>query len=188
MQHKNWVTSLKLEQWADELSARALLPQLLRRLVHATLDAPAIQRAEFPSGEGIQRHGIDGLTETTVGNAKVPAGKTAWESGCDKGIKGKADDDFSKRTPDFKSSFTFVTPRKWVNKQDWADEKRKPGLWHDVRAYDSADLEEWLELAPAVDIWLANEIGLKPPGVCDLATHWKNLAAVFNCLWCRHSC
>jgi hypothetical protein len=180
MRHRNWVTSLKLEQWADSLTARALLPQLLRRLVHATLDASAIQRAEFPSGEGVQRHGIDGLTESTAGNAKVPAGQTAWESGCDKAIKGKADDDYSNRTPDSTSTFVFVTPRKWTKKQDWCDEKRKPALWRDVRVYDSADLEEWLELAPAVDIWLAHEIGLKPTGVCDLATHWKNLAATLR--------
>ena len=180
MRHKNWVSALKLEQWADSLTARALLPQLLRRLVHATLDAPTIQRAEFPSGEGVQRHGIDGLTETTAGNAKVPAGQTAWESGCDQGIKGKADDDFSKRTPDSKSAFVFVSPRKWMKKKEWGDEKRRLGSWSDVRAYDSADLEEWLELAPAVDIWLAHEIGLKPPGVCDLATHWKNLTAALR--------
>ncbi|MBI2926168.1 MAG: hypothetical protein HYY24_10745 [Verrucomicrobia bacterium] len=177
MRHKNWVTSLKLEQWADSLSARALLPQLLRRLVHATLESSAIKRAQFPSGEGVQRPDEDGLTETSAGNAKVPVGAAAWESGCDKGIKGKADFDFSKRLPDAQKTFIFVTPRKWTRKQDWCYEKRKPGSWREVRVYDSADLEQWLELAPAVDIWLAHEIGLKPTGVCDLATHWKNLAA-----------
>jgi hypothetical protein len=177
MRHKNLVPSLKLEQWADSLSARALLPQLLRRLVHATLEPSAIKRAQFPSGEGVQRPDEDGLTETTAGNAKVPVGSAAWEIGCDKGIKGKAEDDFGKRTPNAHTTFVFVTPRKWTKKQDWCDEKRNLGLWSEVIAYDSADLEEWLELAPAVDIWLAHEIGLKPPGVCDLATHWKNLAA-----------
>ena len=177
VRHRNWVTSLKLEQWAVSLSARALLPQLLRRLVHATLESTAIRRAQFPSGEGVQRPDEDGLTETSSGNAKVPVGSAAWEIGCDKGIKGKAEDDFAKRTPNAQTTFVFVTPRKWTKKQDWCDEKRKLGLWSDVLTYDSADLEEWLELAPAVDIWLAHEIGLKPPGVCDLATHWKNLAA-----------
>lgn len=177
MRHKNWVTSLRLEQWADSLSARALLPQLLRRLVHATLDAPDIKRAQFPSGEGVQRPDEDGLTETTAGNAKVPTGLAAWEAGCNENINREADEDFAKRTPDAQSTFIFVTPRKWTKKKDWCDEKRKLGSWLDVRVHDSADLEEWLELAPAVDIWLAHGIGLKPPGVCDLATHWKNLAA-----------
>lgn len=177
VRHKNWVTSLKLEDWADSLSARSMLPQLLRRLIHATLDASDVKRAQFPSGEGVQRPDEDGLTETSEGNAKVPAGQAAWESGCNENIKRKAEEDFAKRKPDAKATFIFVTPRKWTKKKDWCDEKRKPSSWLDVRAYDSADLEEWLELAPAVDIWLAHEIGLKPAGVCDLATHWKNLAA-----------
>ncbi len=180
MRHKNWITALKLEQWADSLPARAVLPQLLRRLVHATIDTSSVQRAEFPSGEGIQRHGIDGATEVATGNAKVPVGRTAWEFGCDANISTKAEGDFAKRATDSESSFIFVTPRKWTRKGDWCAEKRKSGAWRDVRAYDSADLEEWLELAPAVDIWLAHEMGLKPPGVCDLATHWKNLGAMLR--------
>ena len=180
MRHKNWVTSLKLEQWADSLSARSLLPQLLRRLVHATLQPAAIKRVQFPSGEGVQRPGEDGLTETSVSNAKVPIEITAWEAGTDKNIHSKAEKDFGKRTPDGQTTFVFVTPRKWIKKQDWSDKKRKLGVWRDVLAYDSADLEEWLELAPAVDIWLAHEIGLRPSGVCDLATHWKNLTATLR--------
>src|ERR1051326_1646419 len=167
MRHKNWITALKLEQWADSLPARAVLPQILRRLVHSTLNAPSILRAEFPSGEGIQRHGVDGSTEITTGNAKVPVGHTAWEFGCDKDIKRKAEDDYSKRTAVPGSSFIFVTPRKWPKKGDWCDDKREAAEWREVRVYDSADLEEWLELAPVVDIWLAHEMGLKPPAVCD---------------------
>lgn len=179
MQHKNWTTAIELEKWADKLPARSLLPQLLRRLINATLDAASVRLIQFPSAEGIQRAGIDGLSEATVGNAKIPAGRTAWEAGCDakNKIKGKADRDFEKRPPDSEATFIFVTPRKWDKKAAWSARKRDEGSWGDVRCYDSADLEEWLEMAPAVDIWLAHEIGLKPLGVCDLATHWKNLAA-----------
>ncbi len=177
MRHKNWITAAKLEVWADTLPARALLPQLLRRLVHASVPPISIQQLEFPSGEGVQRPGIDGVSITTSSNAKVPVGKTAWEIGCDKGIKSKADDDYIKRKPESNAAFVFVTPRKWSLKQQWSEERRKTGQWKDVRTYDSSDLEEWLELAPAVDIWLAHEIGHKPPGVTDLATHWKNVVA-----------
>jgi hypothetical protein len=173
VRHKNWVTALKLEQWADSLPARALLPQLLRRLIHATLDASAIKRAQFPSGEGVQRLDEDGLTETSAGNAKVPVGSAAWETGCNKDIHTKAEDDFTKRTPNAQTAFVFVSPRKWIKKQDWCDEKRKLGAWRDVLAYDSADLEEWLELAPAVDVWLAHEIGLKPPAFATTSSACK---------------
>src|SRR2546425_7206174 len=39
----------------------------------------------------------------------------------------------------------FVTPRKWNAKQKWAQEKQALGEWQSVLAYDTSDLEQWLE-------------------------------------------
>jgi hypothetical protein len=47
-----------------------------------------------------------------------------------------------------------------------------------VRVYDSASLEEWIECAPAVDVWLARQHGLCPDGLIDVDEHWKNLQAL----------
>ena len=58
-------------------------------------------------GGTVQRQGIDGLTEASANNAKVPAGRTAWESGCDAKITSKANDDFSQGTPNLNSTFIF---------------------------------------------------------------------------------
>jgi hypothetical protein len=114
----------------------------------------------------------------------VPGGTTGWELGTDKDIKGKADSDLTNRQKDIplatrrKIAFVFVTPRKWQKKADWVEEKTKLKGWKEVRVYDSATLEEWLECAPAVDIWLARELGLCPPGVVDVDACWKNLEAL----------
>ena len=53
-----------------------------------------------------------------------------------------------------KTTFVFVTPRKWLKKAEWRA-KEALGVWKEVRVYDSASLEEWLEQSPAVDAWLA---------------------------------
>jgi len=180
MRQRTWINALRLEQWAESIAARALLPQLIRRLIHATIGGDVIQCLEFPAGEGIQRPGIDGLSEVRTGNSKVPSGRTVWEFGCDVRVKEKADSDFAKRKADREATFIFVTPRKWTKKKEWSVEKRRLGRWGDVRAYDSADLEEWLELAPAVDLWLANELAIKPKGASDLATELRNLRDASN--------
>lgn len=135
-------------------------------------------------GEGIQRRGWDGIVVTPVGNAFVPVGISAWELGTGKDVRGQAEDNFKKRTDDSlgldtrQVSFVFVTPHKWEGKTDWCREKNELGVWKEVRVYDSANLEEWLEVAPAVDVWLARLVGKRPPGAADIAEHWENLAAL----------
>jgi hypothetical protein len=96
----------------------------------------------------------------------------------------KAEKDFQKRTGAShglditQMSFVFVTPRKWLKKTEWSEKKKQRGIWKDVRAYDSANLTEWLEIAPAVDVWFARLVGRRPEGVTDIDEHWENLAAL----------
>ena len=51
-------------------------------------------------------------------------------------------------------------------------------MWKEVRVYDSASLEEWLEQSPAVDAWLAGMLGKKPTGVTTVDEYWANLQAM----------
>ena len=44
--HRNWVTARHLDEWAEKLEARAILPQLVRRLVHA-LHQPRVVDVRF---------------------------------------------------------------------------------------------------------------------------------------------
>lgn len=178
-----WTRAADLELWANYRDAQAQLPQLVRRLIHASVDS--IQHIEFPAGEGVQRPGWDGIVETASNrNAFVPSGLSGWEMGVGPDPERKAEDDFRKRAKSplgldpSQTCFVFVTPRKWLKKAEWCDKKRKLGLWKDVRVYDSANLEEWLETAPAMDAWIARLLGRRPDGVFDVEEHWANLSSL----------
>ena len=173
---KVWMTELHLQQWAESNDSIQVLPQLIRMLVRATVESPQLVR--FPKGEGTQRHGWDGLVEVVRGNDYVPDGISGWELSVNKSPITKANDDFKQRTEEARGSdvrqmtFVFVTPCKWDNKSKskWCDEKRALGIWRDVLVWDSTDLEQWLETAPAVDHWIT-----RPDGTIDLSQHWENL-------------
>jgi transcriptional regulator with XRE-family HTH domain len=180
--HRNWVTARHLEEWANSLEARATLPQLVRRLVHGT--GKTVTNIAFPAGEQTQRPGLDGVVDAADPDAFVPAGRSVWEMGVNKDPAAKAEDDFAKRRkqkfPFDKQEATYVvaTPRKWQTKDAWIADKNKLGVWKEVRVYDSATLEEWLERAPAVDVWLARLLGLRPAGLIDIDEYWENLEAL----------
>ena len=170
--HRNWVTARHLNQWADTLAARAVLPQLIRRLVHAT--GRTVTSITFPAGEQTQRPNLDGIVDAAGHDAFVPLGRSVWEIGVDRKPAEKAEEDFDKRRKqklgfDKKAAtYVFVTPRSWSGKQTWLDAKNKLKAWKEVRVYDSANLEEWLERAPAIDVWLARQIEIRPEGLSDL--------------------
>jgi hypothetical protein len=170
-----WVTAQDLQLWAGRLDAESTLPELLRRLVHATATP---DRISFPSGESVQTGGWDGIVHIDAGNEYVPDGWSGWELSKRADIKTKADDDYQKRTDDSEhlakktSTFVFVTPRRWNAKEDWANAKKAEREWRDVRAYDADDLEQWLERAPAVGAWLARMMGKYPAGVVSIDDFW----------------
>ncbi len=180
--HKNWVTARHLEDWAGTLEARSLLPQFVRRLIRAT--GTGLVRVEAPAAEQTQRPDWDVLVEASGEAEFVPKGVSAWETSVEKDPKAKAEEDFAKRQKKSsgvvkrKSTFVFVTPRKWQKKKEWEEEKTRLKSWKEIRVYDSASLEEWLETAPAVDIWLARQLGICPPGVIDADEYWKDLQAL----------
>jgi hypothetical protein len=171
-----WVDATDLIRWADRLDARARLPQLLRLLIHATVQQP--QRVDFSSGESIQMPGWDGIVDAPKGNSFVPNGYSVWELGVNKDVKGKADDDYDKRVKNplgvvhAETTFVFVTPRRWANKDEWERNKKSEGIWADVRAYDADNLEQWVELAPAVHAWLARLMGKWTAEAQDLSSFW----------------
>lgn len=173
-----WVSATDLNQWADRLDSRALLPELIRRLIRATAE---VEHLDFPGGESIQNPGWDGLVKTKGASQFVPLGASGWECGCNARVKEKADDDFEKRilapAPLLAASaFIFVTPRRWAGKREWIAQKTGLGPWTEVRAYDADDLEQWLELAPSVGVWLVCMIGHAPAGAVALDDWWGDWA------------
>jgi hypothetical protein len=174
------VDATDLPLWATRRDAQATLPQLLRRLVLAA--EARVECIGFRAGEGVQLEGWDGLVEAGPGSAFVPDGVSGWEMGTNRAVKDKADDDYATRSADTlgldpgRTTFVFVTPRRWRNKAAWAMGKQREGRWKDVRAYDADDLATWLEQTPAVHIWFSMVVGKRPAGVQDLSWYWAGWA------------
>ena len=169
------VTATDIGQWAERRDGQGSLPILLAKLARAA----GVMSLHFPSDEGVQFAGWDGIAVATTETEYVPVGTSGWEIGTQRDdIWGKADDDYIKRTKTpgevkpVESTFIFVTPRHWPKKEQWAKEKRAEGIWRDVRAYDGADLVHWIELYPAVGQWLATSLGKRPAGARELSEVW----------------
>ena len=64
--------SSEFSNWADHPDAIHLLPELVRRLVLATV--PELSHLGMPSGSAVSLPGWDGLITANTGNAWVPAG------------------------------------------------------------------------------------------------------------------
>lgn len=161
-----WINSTDLKLWAPRRDCQENLPLLIRKLIRA--HTSSISSIKFPAGDNILLGGWDGILESSEENEYIPKGVSVWEFGANKDKKTKANGDFAKRTADplgvdsKNSTYIFVTPYTWQDKDEWCKEKLSEGNWKDIRIYDGEMLEEWLELSPAVGAWLAKHIGKYP--------------------------
>lgn len=169
-----------IRQWADRHDCRSSLPILIRRLIRESVCSLVSMR--FPGNEAVDLSGLDGLVECTAATTWVPEGRSVWEMGCNQDPRTKADSDYVKRTADTplaeqnSSSFVFVTPRRWNNKEDWLAERRQEGGWAFIHAYDAIDLETWLEEAPVASRWLGEKLGIATPSLKTPHEWWKGWA------------
>ena len=169
---KSWITS-------KQRHCQQTLPELVRRLVLAHT-ANDIEEFDFPSGDSIATGGWDGRLKTPVVSPFFPSGPSGWEISTEKSLKTKAEADYAKRTADplgfvfADTTFVFVTPRPWPGRIKWQNDKRTSGTWKDVRVINAGILEQWLESAPAVALWLARQIGkVVSNGIRDLEAVWE---------------
>src|SRR5579862_2187610 len=175
------VNASDIDQWANRREAQDHIPLLLRRLVRAT--NASVTSSSFPAREAVQLGGWDGEVDAITATTYVPDGGSGWEIGAQKKVKAKADGDYTTRTDDplgrtpSQTTFVFVTPRRWGGKKKWIRTRTAERVWREVRAYDADDLEQWLELAPAVHIWFSRLLGKSPSGVTDLETVWHDWRA-----------
>jgi hypothetical protein len=80
----------------------------------------------------------------------------------------KATKDYKNRTDDprnvnpAETTFVFATPRPFgeeeTKKQKWIEERKKQGVWADIRIVDGIDLEAWLEEHEAVAARFATQV------------------------------
>ncbi|MGP1992928.1 hypothetical protein D9V96_013690 [Zobellia laminariae] len=94
----------------------------------------------------------------------MPLGESVWEFGTTNNKKGKADDDYQKRKQDTlgknpaDTTYININAKKYRDKSKWAEEKKNEGFLKDVKYINAIDIEQWLELAPTVELWLAEKL------------------------------
>lgn len=171
------ITATHLVTWSDQLSARGMLPILIRRLISATTQTNVLA---MPGGESVGEPGWDGVVDVTVGNAWVPDGISYWEIGTSADPARKARSDFQKRISELsaeqaaQATYVFVTPRRWRGKAAWQAKARNQNIWADVLVWDADDLEAWLETSAATSLWMASQVGIAGPGIESIETHWDH--------------
>ena len=173
----------QIEEWTTRnIPARTRLSVLLRTLIHST--GRGLTKVDFPGNDDAERAGWDGAVEASEGTPWVPAGRSGWEFGTNENVKTKANDDFDKSVNALdkkereETTFVFVTPRHWPGKHAWIADAKAKGRWKDVRAYDSSDLEQWLEQSIPGQTWFANETHIPAQNVRSLDKCWTDWANV----------
>ena len=166
--------------WAARIDARQTLGGLVRRLVNST--GRGLFKVDFGAGDQAEQRGWDGIVGASSPTPWIPEGESGWELSCNARPTGKANDDFAHRVGSVPPgerkarTFVFATPRTWPGKTTWANDKRKLGVWKDVRAYDASDLEQWIEQSVPVQIWFAERLGRPVDGYRSLSQFWSDWA------------
>lgn len=174
-----FLTTNDIETWADTVDCKYHLPHLIRKLILATLDNNSIKHIHFPYGDDIQTGGFDGELVTESENMFVPFGESVWEFGTTNNKKGKADEDYDKRKQDplgknpIETTYININAKKYRDKNKWVEEKNSDGFWKDVRYIDAIDIEQWLELAPTVELWLAEKLRKSTLGIYTAEEYWR---------------
>ncbi|QUB48021.1 hypothetical protein J5A66_04390 [Prevotella sp. oral taxon 475] len=160
----NLVTRNHLERWAETAQSKSTLPYLISRLVRAS--TPVSTKISIPWGSATYIGGWDGIVNCEIETAYVPQGISLWEFGTSSDCTTKANRDYDKRKNNpigfepSNSTFIFITPRLWNRKDEWIREKKAENHWKNVIAYDSIDLEQWLDRILSVSLWLASQDGI----------------------------
>lgn len=161
-----FITSTHLKQWADTKECQSLLPELMRRLICASVKQ--LNRLSFPSGDAVHMPGWDGVVSCQEPIDLVPEGESLWECGVNKDIQTKANDDITKRAANplghikSDSTFVFVTPREWAGADTWVLANQTG--WKKLVVYTAVELEAWIEKCPAVGLWLAGKLNVLNAG------------------------
>ncbi|UGU15424.1 hypothetical protein LS482_17290 [Sinomicrobium kalidii] len=174
-----FINTQDIENWASTVDCKYHLPHLIRNLILATIDNNAIKNIHFPYGEDVQTGGFDGELITESENMFVPLGESVWEFGTTNNKKAKADEDYEKRKENplgkipAQTTYVNVNAKKYRDKNKWVETKQAEGFWKDVKYLDKIDIEQWLELAPTVELWLAEKLRKPTFGIYTVDEYWK---------------
>lgn len=173
------ITAHDIHTWADaDRDAHNSLPELVRILIHST--GSNLHRVDFPA----RRNGFDGELECGAASPWIPIGYSLWELSTRQDPGVKAEEDYQKRLDSYVQSlyemgertYVCVTSRKWPRKRDWERDKNLKGEWGQVRAFDATDLEQWLEVSIAGQLWLGSRLSKPSRGIQTLDQCWREWA------------
>jgi DNA-binding XRE family transcriptional regulator len=181
-----WIEATHLAQWGATRQAQGSLPEVVSRLIYATVGPAAELR--FPSDDSVQHGGWDGICRILTGDNKfIPDGTSVWEFTTQKDkLKAKADGDYEKRKIDplglepKDTTYVFLTNQRFARKEVWEKAKRAEGFWKDVRVIDADLLVHWLELRPGVAQWLAEKMNRRPRGLRSVREVWDEWRLAAN--------
>lgn len=167
-----------LKRWADTLEIRGLLPELIRRLVHAT--KPHLSKVYIPTEESTHSAGWDGIVVSEDNDPYLPAGTCLIEMGTNEKVATKANDDYTKRTNgplEFEKgecTFVFITPREWPKAPSWEADKNKLNKWKRVKVITAVELEDWLSYYPSVALWVAEKLNISHrEKIQSIESYWR---------------
>lgn len=189
------VNENRLDEWVrgNRVDAQGVIVELVWRLVSASAPAPVTRR--FPLGDSLNQPGPDGELDTEFGlEPWVPEGRSYWEIGVGGDARGKASDDYrdlTEHTPEdvrLASTFVFVTPlsgvREWRaswepdNQLAWKQTRLRRNEWKSIKVIDGTQLVDWMRHTPAVELWLANRMGLATGDLETLGQRWEYLHSI----------
>ncbi|MBP6749418.1 MAG: hypothetical protein KA144_07255 [Xanthomonadaceae bacterium] len=141
-----------------------------------------MSKVDFPAYDDAERPGWDGCVDSGAATPWIPIGVSGWEFGCNVDPDRKAQSDYKARLRNVpeeerkNTTFVFVSPRKWPEKQAWEKARRAEKQFRNVRALDAGDLEQWLEQSVATQTWFAELIGASTEGLRSLESCWTQWA------------
>ncbi|EKD68645.1 MAG: hypothetical protein ACD_47C00502G0002 [uncultured bacterium] len=175
------VCALNIEQWASTIEARYNIGELIRHLIYEGLSYTSIKNIRFLSGETTQSTGWDGILECDSSVSFIPDGLSVWEIGTGEDAREKIKSDFYKRKDAEipsnwsrqNATYIAVTPRRLNDLISLENELKNGSPWKDVKIYDAAILEGWIQYFPTAQTWLQEKgVGL-PPTVSTLTNFWN---------------
>jgi hypothetical protein len=165
-----YVTANEIDRWTSSNTRKAqeLLPELIKKLILATVD---LKNIHIPTGDSILTGGWDGIINVSKGNIFISEGINCLEFGTNTSINLKANNDYIKRTQneaDQNKTYIFATTRTWSKKNEFEEEKNTENKWKNVQGINADDIETWLTLAPAVHRWFATILSKRTSSCFDV--------------------
>lgn len=180
------IRAAHINQLADFTEGRDRIGELIRRLIWNWLPNRIVGMS-FLSGETNNYPGWDGWVRLNLGNG-LPH-NSLWELSVRKDAAEKIRSDFvkaaSRSLPSgwSRNSTTYVavTARSLADKDELTQELRllNSHNWADIQIIDAKSLENWIEMCPSVEQWMAETFAIAGmPATTSLALYWSRWSEV----------